>query len=599
MSVSDLPIREEIEERFKWDLTVIYKDDKAWEEEFKEVEDKSDKMRSYQGRLGDSAVNLLEGLNLDAYLSRLLDKLYNYAARKNDQDTTNNYYQGLFSRVQGLYSKVVSATSFIMPEIIQIPTTKLRLFLKEEEKLKLYRHYLADIMRQQEYYLSPKEERIIALTEEMAQGPQNIYSMINNADIDFPVIEDENGQEIKLTHGRYIDLLKRDNRRVRRDAFKGYYSTYGELKNTIATTLNTNIKKNIFYVRARGYDNSLEAALDSNNIPVEVYNNLLKTVKGNLEAMYDYIDLRKEALNLDELHMYDLYTPIVKEVKMEIDYSEAQGIILKALKPLGEDYLKVIKEAFNAGWIDIYENKGKRSGAYSASCYDAHPYILLNYNNGIDDLFTLAHELGHAMHSYYSNKEQPYIYSNYSIFVAEVASTVNEALLMQYLLNNTEDKLKKKYILNHYLEQFRGTVYRQSMFAKFEREIHQRAESGQPLTEELLSEIYHGLNKKYYGDQIIIDKEIDIEWARIPHFYYNFYVYQYATGFSAAIALSQKILQKGEIAVGRYLDFLKSGSADYPINLLKRAGVDMRTELPIQNALTIFTNLVERMKGLI
>jgi len=594
-----LKTREEIAEDYKWDLSQLYEDDNSWEEEFNQIKGRVSEMEKYQGKLGESADTLLAGLNLSMELNRILEKLYSYAARKNDENTTVNKYQGMKARIQALYSNFASITSFMVPEIIQIPIDKLQSYLAEKEDLKLYQHYLDDIMRQKSHYLSPQEEKIIALAGEVTQSPSNIFGMINNADIAFPTITGEDGEEIEVTHGRYIDLLKDKNRHIRRDAFKAYYSSYQELENTLSMTLSSNVKKNIFYRKVRNYEDALEASLAGNKIPVEVYTNLIDTVSKHLDSMYKYIDLRQEALELDQLHMYDLYTPIVKDVEMKVTYEESQEIILEALKPLGEEYLKVIEEAFESSWIDVYENKGKRSGAYSASCYDAHPYILMNYTDSIDNLFTLAHELGHAMHSYYSNQTQPYLYADYSIFVAEVASTVNEALLMQYLLKTTEDEEKRKYILNYHLEQFRGTVYRQTMFAEFEKSIHDLSEQGQALTPELLAKEYHDLNQKYYGQSIVVDDEIDIEWARIPHFYYNFYVYQYATGFSAAITLSQKILEEGQDAVDKYLNFLKSGSSDYPIELLKQAGVDMTTPDPIEKALKVFEELVEEMKELV
>ncbi|GAB6137554.1 oligoendopeptidase F [Halanaerobaculum tunisiense] len=595
----ELVTRDEITERFKWDLTALYEDETAWEAEFEEVKNKLPQIKEYEGKIGESAQNLLEVIESSNQLSRKLAKLYNYAQRKSDQDTTNTKYQALVSRVQGLDNQVSSATSFINPEIIQIPEDKLERFLANKQELRLYQHYLDDLLRQKEHFLSASEERIMALSGEVTQGPENIFGMINNADMNFPVIEDETGEEIEVTHGRYVELLKNDNRQVRKKAFKAYLNNYQEQKNTFATTLSTNIKKDIFHMRVRDYSSSLEAALDSDNIPVEVYNNLLETVGDNLKPMYDYVGLKKEGLDLDQLHMYDLYVPLVEDIEMDIEYEEAQEIILEALQPLGDEYLEVIEKAFADSWIDVYENKGKRSGAYSAGCYDAHPYILLNYTGELNDLFTLAHELGHAVHSYYSQHKQPYIYSDYSIFVAEVASTVNESLLIQHLLETTEDKLQKKYLLNHYLEQFRGTVYRQTMFAEFEKKIHHRVENGQAVTADLLSEMYRELNEKYYGDQLVIDEEIAIEWARIPHFYYNFYVYQYATGFSAAVALSQQILEEGSEAVNRYLSFLASGSSDYPLELLNKAGVDMSSADPIEKALGVFADSVTEMKRMI
>ena len=415
----------------------------------------------------------------------------------------------------------------------------------------------------------------------------------------FPTIIDEEGEEVRITHGRYIDFLMSKERRVRKDAFTALYSKYGEFINTFAATLNTNVKAHIFYARARNYNSALEAALSSDNIPVSVYTNLIDTVKENLDAMHKYVSLRKEVLELDELHMYDLYVPLVKELDIKIPYSEARETILQGLKPLGEEYLRILEEGFNSGWVDVYENKGKRSGAYSSGCYGVHPYVLMNYTDSLDNMFTLAHEMGHALHTHYSNENQPYVYADYKIFLAEVASTLNEILLLHYLLENTEDVLKKKYLINHYLEQFRGTVFRQTMFAEFEKIIHEAAEAGQPLTAEFLNETYHRLNEEYYGPDIVVDQDIDLEWARIPHFYYNFYVYKYATGFSAATALANMILEEGEPAVKKYLEFLKSGDSDYPLNILKRAGVDMSSPEPISSAIATFRDFLKRYEELL
>jgi len=590
--------REEIESEFQWDLTAIYDREADWEADFTYVEEKLPEIKKYQGQL-TTAEKLRQVLDLTHQINRKLAQLYTYAQRRYDEDTTQSQYQALVSRVQGLYNDFSSATSWLRPEILQIPEEKLTKFLQEEEELQLYEHYLEDIIRQKEHYLSPEEERIVALAGEIAQGPENIFGRLNNADFEFPTIEDENGEEVEVTHGRYVQLLKNSDRRVRKDALQAYYEKYQAQQNTMAATLSTNLKKDVFYMQARHYDSCLQAALDDDNIPVAVYDNLLASVDNNLDFLHKYVQLKKEALDLEELHVYDLYVPLIEEVEFAVDYREAQEIILEALQPLGEEYIEVVKQAFTDGWIDVYENKGKRSGAYSASCYDAHPYILLNYTGEIDDLFTLAHELGHAVHSYYSNREQPYVYSDYSIFVAEVASTVNEGLLIDHLLETTGDEEKRKYLLNHYLEQFRGTVYRQTMFAEFEKKIHAQVEAGQAVTPDLLSKLYHELTEKYYGPTLTVDSEIDVEWARIPHFYYNFYVYQYATGFSAAVALAQKILTGEEGAVTDYLQFLQSGSSDYPLDLLQQAGVDMTDSQPIEQALAVYGDSLTEFKELL
>jgi oligoendopeptidase F len=423
--------------------------------------------------------------------------------------------------------------------------------------------------------------------------------MLNNADLEFPSIKDENGEEVEITHGRYIRFLESSDRRVRKEAFKAVYETYGKFKNTFASTLSGTVKKDNFSARVRHYNSARHSALSTNNIPEEVYDNLVKTVNDNLHLLHRYIDLRKKVLGIEDLHMYDLYTPLVKDVKMEVTYEEAKDYILKGLKPLGEDYLNVLKEGFENRWVDVHENKGKRSGAYSSGTYGTNPYILMNWQDNVNNLFTLAHEFGHSVHSYYTRKTQPYPYGDYSIFVAEVASTCNEALLNDYLLKTIDDEKQRLYLLNHYLEGFRGTVFRQTMFAEFEHDVHVRAQNGEPLTPELLTKLYYDLNKKYFGDNLVIDEEIGLEWARIPHFYYNYYVYQYATGFSAAAALSKQILEEGDAAVERYVGFLKSGSSDYPIEVLKKAGVDMTTSQPIEEALAVFEEKLTEMERLL
>ena len=434
---------------------------------------------------------------------------------------------------------------------------------------------------------------------EVSEAPQNTFSMLNNADIKFPSIEDENGNKVEITHGNFIPLMESKDRRVRKDAYDNLYNTYGKYKNTFAATLNGCVKKNIFFAKARNYNSSIEAALDENNIPVSVYDNLIKAVNNNLESMHKYMNIRKRVLGVDELHMYDIYTPIIKDTDIKVPYEKAQDIIIEGLHPLGENYLDVLKEGFNNRWIDVYENRGKRSGAYSFGTYDSKPFVLLNYHETLDNVFTIAHEMGHSIHSYFTKSTQPYIYGGYSIFLAEIASTTNEALLMDHMLKNSKDNNERLYLLNHYLDQFKGTIYRQTMFAEFERDIHEYVENGGALTAEYLSDSYKKLNEKYYGPNMVIDDKIAMEWARIPHFYYNYYVFQYATGFSSAISLSEKILKEGSNAVDSYIEFLSSGDSDYAINVLKKAGVDMTTSEPIDKALKLFGELVDEMDKLI
>lgn len=598
-AVKKLPARSEIKVEDTWKLEDIFATDDAWEKEFEEVKALIPNMAKYQGKLGESADTLYEALQTQDELTRRASILYTYAHMRYDQDTTNSLYQGLNDRIKTLYTQVASSLSFVTPELLSIDEQKLKGFLQEKEELKLYEHALDEVNRQRPHVLSAEEEGLLAQASEVLGASSNTFGMLNNADLEFPSIKDENGDEVEITHGRYIRFLESEDRRVREEAFKAVYQTYGQFKNTFASTLSGTVKKDNFNARVRHYDSARHAALSNNNIPEEVYDNLVKTVNENLHLLHRYVELRKKVLGLDELHTYDLYTPLVKDVKMEVTYEEAKEYILEGLKPLGEDYSNVLREGFENRWVDIHENKGKRSGAYSSGTYGTNPYILMNWQNNVNNLFTLAHEFGHSVHSYYTRKTQPYPYGDYSIFVAEVASTCNEALLNDYLLKTIEDPKKRLYLLNHYLEGFRGTVFRQTMFAEFEHDIHVRAQNGEPLTPELLTNTYYELNKKYFGDGLHIDEEIGLEWARIPHFYYNYYVYQYATGFSAAAALSKQILEEGEPAVERYIGFLKAGSSDYPINVLKKAGVDMATSQPIEEALAVFEQKLTEMEQLL
>ncbi|MFP4016761.1 MAG: oligoendopeptidase F, partial [Halanaerobiales bacterium] len=522
----ELPVRSEVEEKYKWNLEDIYSTDEEWEKDFSKIKEMLAELEEYKDNLVSSSEKLYQGIQLIMDIEEIISRLYAYSHMRQDENTADQTYQALHNRAQGLYSEVNSATSFMVPEIITLSEEQVEEYLNNNDNLKLYRHLLENVMRKKEHYLSASEEKILAMAGEVSQGPSNIFGMLNNADLTFPTIEDEDGEEVRITHGRYIDFMQSKDRRVRKDAFTTLYSKYDEFTNTFATTLNTSVKSHIFYSKARKYNSALEAALDNDNVPVEVYTNLISTVKDNIDGMYKYVSIRKKILELDELHMYDVYVPLVKELDLKISFDEAKETVLKGVSPLGEEYGQILNEGFNAGWIDIYENQGKRSGAYSSGCYGVHPYVLLNYTDSLDNMFTLAHEMGHALHTYYSNENQPFVYANYKIFVAEVASTLNEILLLHYLLENTDDDMKKKYLINHYLEQFRGTVFRQTMFAEFEKIIHDEAELGTPLTPQFLKETYRQLNKEYFGPDMIIDDEIDLEWARIPHFYYNFYVYK-------------------------------------------------------------------------
>ncbi|MED3980938.1 oligoendopeptidase F [Priestia megaterium] len=597
--VKKLPSRSEIKVEDTWKLEDIFASDDAWEKEFEEVKALIPQMEKFKGKLGESAQTLYEALQEQDELTMRVSKLYTYAHMRYDQDTTNSFYQGLNDRIKTLYTQIASALSYVTPEILSIEESKIKQYMAEHKELKLYAHALDEITRERPHILSESEEALLAQASEVLGSSSNTFGMLNNADLEFPSIKDENGEEVEITHGRYIRFLESSDRRVREEAFKAVYETYGKFKNTFASTLSGTVKKDNFSARVRHYNSARHSALSTNNIPEEVYDNLVKTVNDNLHLLHRYIDLRKKVLGIEELHMYDLYTPLVKDVKMEVTYEEAKDYILKGLKPLGEDYLNVLKEGFENRWVDVHENKGKRSGAYSSGTYGTNPYILMNWQDNVNNLFTLAHEFGHSVHSYYTRKTQPYPYGDYSIFVAEVASTCNEALLNDYLLKTIDDEKQRLYLLNHYLEGFRGTVFRQTMFAEFEHDVHVRAQNGEPLTPELLTKLYYDLNKKYFGDNLVIDEEIGLEWARIPHFYYNYYVYQYATGFSAAAALSKQILEEGDAAVERYVGFLKSGSSDYPIEVLKKAGVDMTTSQPIEEALAVFEEKLTEMERLL
>ncbi|KAB7704999.1 oligoendopeptidase F [Bacillus aerolatus] len=599
-AVKQLPAREQVPAELTWRLEDIFQSDAVWEEEFKQVKQLSEQAQTYQGTLGESAESLHRFFTYQDELLERMGKLYTYSHMRYDQDTTNSHYQGLDDRAKNLYTQIASALSYAVPEILAIDEAKLQQFVADHDGLKVYEQAIDEINLQRSHVLSAAEENLLAQASEVTSASSNTFGMLNNADLEFPIIKDENGEDVQITHGRYIQFLESDDRRVREEAFKAVYKTYGQFKNTFASTLSSQIKKDNFYARVRNYNNARESALAGNNIPEAVYDNLVNTVNKNLHLLHRYIELRKKVLGVDELHMYDLYTPLVKDVKMKVSYEEAKEYMVNGLVPLGKEYINTLKNGLESRWVDVVENKGKRSGAYSSGAYGTNPYILMNWQDNVNNLFTLAHEFGHSMHSYFTRAAQPYVYGNYSIFVAEVASTCNEALLNDYLLKNLDDEKKRLYILNHYLEGFRGTVFRQTMFAEFEHIIHMKAQNGEALTADALTKEYYELNKKYFGDGMVIDEEIGLEWARIPHFYYNYYVYQYATGFSAATALSAQILEEGQPAVDRYInEFLKAGSSDYAIEVLKKAGVDMTTAAPIEEACKVFEQKLNEMEQLL
>ncbi|WP_405103196.1 oligoendopeptidase F [Oceanobacillus sp. FSL H7-0719] len=598
-ATKELQKRSEVPVESTWKLEDIFTTDEAWQEELKKLQNDIPEIEKYQGKLSESADTLYNLLKLQDELSGRLGRLYTYAHMRYDEDTTNAFYQGLNAQAEMVLTTASSAMSYIVPEILAMEEGKVESYLSEKEELQVYKKVLEDITNKRPHVLSEKEEILLAEASEALSTGSQTFSMLNNADLTFPAIKNEEGKEVDVTHGRYSIFMESKDRRVREDAFKAMYETYGKFQNTFASTLSGNIKSDNFIAKVRNYDSARQAALDNNHIPEEVYDNLVSAVNERLPLLHRYIELRKKVLGVDELHMYDLYTPLVTDVDMKVSYEKAKDYVLKGLEPLGNEYKEILEEAFTNRWIDVEENKGKRSGAYSSGSYGTNPYILMNWQDNINNTFTLAHELGHSVHSYYTRKSQPFRYGNYSIFVAEVASTTNEALLNDYLLENLEDEREKLYILNHFLEGFRGTVFRQTMFAEFEHEIHVRAQNGEALTAERLTEIYYDLNKKYYGPSVVSDEEIGLEWARIPHFYYNYYVYQYATGYSAATSLAKQILDEGEPAVERYINYLKAGSSDYPIEVLKKAGVDMNSKQPILDALDVFEEKLNEMEKLL
>ena len=590
--------RNEIPEQYKWKIEDLYADNDAWEADFTKLQQGMEDIKKYEGTLAKSAENLLSLMKKSDELNQLAENVYVYANQRLHEDTSNAYYQGLSGRAQMLLVQISECSSFVEPEILSIPENVLEEMLKEEG-LQIYKTYFGRLLRKKEHILSKEMEELLAGVDEVAEGAKDTFMMFNNADIKFPTITGEDGEPVEITHGKYIKLLESQNREVRKAAFEGLYESYGKFKNTLAAVYRSNVKQAGFFAKARKYKSSLEASLSGSAIPVEVYDSLIESVHAHLPALHEYVRVRKEKLGVDELHMYDLYVPMVGEADKKIPYEEAKEIVLNGLAPLGEDYVALLKKGFSEGWIDVYENEGKRSGAYSWGAYGTHPYVLLNYQDTLNNVFTLAHEMGHALHSYHSDEAQEYIYAGYKIFVAEVASTCNEALLIRYLLDHSKDDKEKAYLLNYFLEQFRGTLFRQTMFAEFEKIAHGKSEAGEPLTAEVLCDIYYELNKKYFGEGVVVDEAIALEWSRIPHFYTPFYVYQYSTGFSAAIAISSKILKGEPGIVEKYKKFLSGGSSLDCIDLLKICDVDMTTKEPVEEALKVFENTLKEFSKII
>ena len=601
MTDRKLNTREEADARYKWAIEDLYKDDEDWKRDYELLKSRIPELTKFRGRLGESAEVLLSMQKLSDELNQLLEKVYVYANQRLHENTDNSTYQNLASQAQGLLVELSESLSFVEPELMELPDGIIETFLDENEELLVYRQYFENIIRQKKHVLPTEQEQLLAAMGEVAESPKDIFSMFNNADIRFPEITGEDGHPVQVTHGRYMSLMQSRNRQVRKDAFEAMYGVYGDWRNTLAAMYRANVKQEAFLAKAHKYTSDLEAALDGRHIPVKVYEQLIEAVHESMPLMYRYMKLRKKLLGVEELHMYDLYVPVIEQDHSEIPFEQAKKTVLEGLAPMGEEYLHLLREGFDHGWIDVYENQGKRTGAYSWGAYGTHPYVLLNYQGTLHDVFTLAHEMGHALHSWYSDEHQPYIYAGYRIFVAEVASTCNEALLIHYLMEQSKkagDRKKTMYLMNYFLEQFRTTLFRQTMFAEFEKITHGLQEQGETLTADRLCEIYYDLNKLYFGEEICVDQEIAMEWARIPHFYTPFYVYQYATGFSAAIALSKQILEQGAPAVEQYKKFLKGGSSMYPLELLKMAGVDMEQKAPVQDALAVFAQYLDEMERL-
>lgn len=591
--------RSDIQDKYKWKIEEMYGDEADWEKDCAKVQKEAKEFARFSGKLGDSADTLLSALKEKDAVWQTAERLYVYSRMKRDEDNRSGKYQAMCDKSQSLMAKISTEMSFFTPELLEIPEDTLKQYIQENDGLKIYAHMFDEILREKAHILSKEEEAILAQFGEITSATNDIFSMINDADIKFGTVVDEDGDEVEVTHGNYIGLLQSHDRSVRKEAFEHMYAAYEKQKNTLATTYNYNTKTDVVAARIRKYPSAIEAALSGDNIALSVYDNLISVVNDNLDLVYRYMEIRRKLLGVDQLHMYDVYVPLVEMPKETIPYEKALEIVNEGLAPLGEEYLDRMNKGFASGWVDVYENEGKTSGAYSFGSYDSMPYMLLNYTGRLQDVFTVIHEMGHSMHSSYTREAQPFVYGGHSIFTAEVASTVNESLLMKHLLKNAKDKKEKMYLLNLYIEEFRTTLFRQTMFAEFEKLTHEAVEKGEVLTSEWLSEEYEKLNKKYFGGAVVSDPQIAMEWARIPHFYNSFYVYKYATGYSAATAISQKILSEGPAERDNYIKFLKSGDSDYPVELLKIAGVDMSRPEPIKQAMETFKSLVEELEQLV
>ena len=591
-----LPKREEVSLDLTWRLEDIYDDEKKWEEELSKVTEVADKISAYEGKLSSGGKELLEACRLSEELYLFTDRIYGYAHMREDQDTGNSKYQALKQRAMSAMVASSEKTAFMDPEILTLSDEKLSEFYSAVPELDRYKRMIGEIRRLKDHMLDADKEQLLASAQELMGASQKSFEMLNNADLKFPSVKDSKGEEVQLSNGRFVPIQMSKDRELRKASFEAFYGRYEEFKNTWASMYDGEVKGRIFNAKARKYNSAFEAAVDGNNVSPAVCDNLFASIHDNMDKMHRYVTLRKKLLGVDELHMYDVYVDMIPEFEMKVSYEEAKEISLKALAPLGEDYLAVVKEAYENRWIDVVENEGKRGGAYSGGVYDVHPYMLLNYNDTLNDVFTLVHEMGHSMHTWYTNRAQTIVDSDYKIFVAEVASTTNEVLLYHYMKENAKSKEEKAFIINHFLESFKSTMFRQTMFEEFERKTCEMAEEGIPLTAEALYDVYYNLNKEYFGKDMISDPLIGWEWSRIPHFYYNFYVYQYATSFAAAVAIADKILKEGESAVKKYKEFLSSGCTQDPVSLLKIAGVDLTTREPIDSALAVFEEAIAEME---
>ena len=594
-----LPKRDEVALELTWRLEDIYDDEQKWEEELSKINELSDKIAAFEGKLADSSENLLAVMKLDEELNLYIDRVHGYAHMREDQDTANSKYQGMKQRAMSAYMYSAEKSAYISPEVLAISDEELEKFYAQTPDLGRYKRMIGEIRRLKDHMLSSEMEQLLASAGEMQGASQKAYGMLSNADLKFPSVKDSKGEEVQLSNGRFVPTQMSKDRDLRKASFEAFYGRYEEFKNTWAAMYDGEVKSRIFEAKARKYNSAFEAAVDGNDVSPAVCDSLFESIHDNMSKMHQYVSLRKKLLGVDKLHMYDVYVPMLADYDMKVSYEEAKELSLKALAPLGEDYLDVVKEAYENRWIDVVENEGKRGGAYSSGVYYLHPYMLLNYNDTLDDVFTLVHEMGHSMHTWYSNKAQTIVDANYKIFVAEVASTTNEVLLYHYMKDHAESAQEKAFIINHFLDSFKGTMFRQTMFEEFERKTCEMAEAGTPLTAESLYDVYLDLNKQYFGADMISDDLIGWEWCRIPHFYYNFYVYQYATSFAAAVAIADRILKEGAPAVEHYKKFLSSGCTQDPVSLLKIAGVDLTTKAPIDAALAVFGEAITEMEQVV